>query len=81
MADISLNLHENNQRLDPLEYSDGRTQTDVVEEILDALRATTGLSEGGCGFREVGDRHKDGFGDGWRGGQRPDEGALGPVLR
>ncbi len=39
MADISLNLHENNQRLDPLEYSDGRTQTDVVGEILDAFES------------------------------------------
>lgn len=37
MADISSNLYEDNRRLDPLEYSDGRTRNDVVGEILDAF--------------------------------------------
>ncbi|KXB00683.1 hypothetical protein AKJ40_00860 [candidate division MSBL1 archaeon SCGC-AAA259M10] len=59
MADISLNLYENGRKLDPLEYSNGKTQTEVVEEVLEAfeshdlvfLKAVVGSGKSAIGIR------------------------------
>ncbi|KXB01649.1 hypothetical protein AKJ41_00715 [candidate division MSBL1 archaeon SCGC-AAA259O05] len=59
MSGTPLNLYESGRRLDPLEYSNGKTQTDVVEEILEAfeshdlvyLKAVVGSGKSAIGIR------------------------------
>ncbi|KXA96816.1 hypothetical protein AKJ38_02550 [candidate division MSBL1 archaeon SCGC-AAA259I14] len=61
MTDISLNLYENGRKLDLLEYSNGKTQTDVVGEVLEAfeshdlvyLKAVVGSGKSAIGIRSA----------------------------
>ncbi|KXB05012.1 hypothetical protein AKJ50_01810 [candidate division MSBL1 archaeon SCGC-AAA382A13] len=59
MSEVSLDLYENGQKLEPLTYSNGKTQVDVVEEVLGAfeshdlvyLKAVVGSGKSAIGIR------------------------------